>query len=183
MEQWLGDIKCSLVAEHGSWIKMSQKDQWEKQGTISSQWKDRIKPLLKTYESRVPGSFVEEKEFGLAWHYRNASPELGEIRSHELFDNLNEFLANTNLQLMHGNKVIEVRVAGINKGIAASHFLRMKEWDFILALGDDWTDEELFKELPDKAISIKVGYGPTQARLFIESPKASRSLLRDLSKT
>lgn len=183
MEQWLGDIQCSLVAEHGSWIKMSQKDQWEKQGTISSQWKDRIKPLLKTYESRVPGSFVEEKEFGLAWHYRNASPELGEIRSHELFDNLNEFLANTNLQLMHGNKVIEVRVAGINKGIATSHFLRMKEWDFILALGDDWTDEELFKELPDKAISIKVGYEPTQARLFIESPKASRSLLRDLSKT
>ena len=183
LENWLGDIQCSFVAEHGSWIKSTQKDPWEKQGHIPYQWKDRIKPILKNYESRVPGSFVEEKEFGLAWHYRNASPELGKIRSHELFDNLNEFLANTNLQLMHGKKVIEVRAAGINKGIAATHFLGTKKWDFILALGDDWTDEEVFKELPEKAITIKVGYGATQARLFIESPKASRDLLRDLSKT
>ena len=183
MEKWLGNIQCSLVAEHGAWIKTFPDGQWEKQGSLSFEWKDRIKPILKNYESRVPGSFVEEKEFGLAWHYRNAIPELGEIRSHELFDNLNEFLANINLQLMHGNKVIEVRVAGINKGMAANHFLRIEDWDFILALGDDWTDENLFKDLPDKAFSIKVGYGTTQARLFIDSPNACRSLLRDLSKT
>jgi len=182
MDQWLGDIQCGLVAEHGSWIKTSPDSQWEKQGRLPFQWKNRIKPILKNYESRVPGSFVEEKEFGLAWHYRNAIPELGEIRSHELFDNLNEFLANTNLQLMHGNKVIEVRVAGINKGIAANHFLRIKDWDFILALGDDWTDEEIFKALPSKGFSVKVGYGHTEARLFLESPKSSRELLRDLSK-
>lgn len=182
MEKWLGDIQCSMVAEHGSWIKPSFNEKWEKKGSTDTQWKIRIKPILKNYESRVPGSFVEEKEFGLAWHYRNASPELGEIRSNELFDNLSEYLAHTNLQLMHGNKVIEVRVAGINKGIAADHFLRMKEWDFILALGDDWTDEEMFKILPAEAFTIKVGYGPTQANLFIESPKACRSLLRKLSK-
>ncbi|MBD3415215.1 MAG: bifunctional alpha,alpha-trehalose-phosphate synthase (UDP-forming)/trehalose-phosphatase [Candidatus Aminicenantes bacterium] len=182
MEKWLGDIPCSMVAEHGSWIKTSQKDKWEKQAELQFPWKNRIKPILKNYESRVPGSFVEEKEFGLAWHYRNASPELGYIRSHELFDNLNEYLANTDLQLMHGNKVIEIRIAGINKGIAAQHFLKKKQWDFILALGDDWTDEELFKELPPNAYSIKIGYGPTQARLFIESPQACRSLLLDLSK-
>jgi trehalose 6-phosphate synthase/phosphatase len=183
LDQWLGGIQCSLVAEHGSWIKTSPKGRWEKKGAISYQWKNRIMPILKNYETRVPGSFVEEKDFGLAWHYRNVSPDLGEIRSHELYDNLNEFLANTNLQLMHGNKVIEVRESGINKGIAAQHFLTMKNWDFILALGDDWTDEDLFKALPSCAFSIKIGYGPTQARFFIESPKACRSLLRDLSKT
>ena len=183
MEQWLGDINCSLVAEHGSWIKILPKGEWERQVSIPFQWKDRIMPILKNYESRVPGSFVEEKEFGLAWHYRNASPELGKMRSHELFDNLNEFLANTNLQLMHGKKVIEVRIAGINKGTAADRFLRMSDWDFILALGDDWTDEDLFKALPEGAFSIKIGYGSTEARLYIESPKACRSLLRELSKS
>jgi trehalose 6-phosphate synthase/phosphatase len=183
MEQWLGDINCSLVAEHGAWIKLLPKNEWEKQVSTSFRQKYRIIPLLKNYESRVPGSFVEEKEFGLAWHYRNASPELGEMRSHELYDNLNEYLANTNLQLMHGNKVIEVRVAGINKGIAADHFLRIKDWNFILALGDDWTDEDLFKALPEGAFSIKIGYGPTKADFYIESPRACRSLLRELSKS
>jgi len=183
MEQWLGDINCSLVAEHGSWLKILPKGEWERQVSIPFQWKYRIMPILKNYESRVPGSFVEEKEFGLAWHYRNTSPELGKMRSHELYDNLNEFLANTSLQLMHGKKVIEVRIAGINKGVSADHFLRMKDWDFILALGDDWTDEDLFKALPEGAFSIKIGYGPTEAGFYIESPTACRALLRELSKS
>jgi trehalose 6-phosphate synthase/phosphatase len=59
------------------------------------------------------------KIHSLAWHYRKASPELGEIRCCELFDNLNEFLANNDLQLVHGNKVIEVRPGGVNKDQAA----------------------------------------------------------------
>ncbi len=140
------------------------------------------KPILKDYEARVPGSFVEEKEFGLAWHYRKADPELGEMRSCELFDNLNEFLSNTELQLMRGKKVIEVRIGGINKGEAAKSFLDEEDWDFILALGDDWTDEDIFKVLPASAYSIKIGYGMTQARFFLESPKVCRTLLRDLIK-
>ncbi len=139
-------------------------------------------PILKTYEARVPGSFVEEKEFGLAWHYRKANPELGEIRSCELFDNLNEFLANTDLQLMHGKKVIEVRPGGVNKGQAAQNLLLMDTYDFVLALGDDWTDEDLFKVLPEAAYSIKIGYGTTKARFFLDSPQSCRTFLHDLAK-
>ena len=130
----------------------------------------------------VLGSFVEEKEFGLAWHYRKASPELGEIRSCELFDNLNEFLANTDLQLMHGKKVIEVRPGGINKGQAIQNLLMRDTFDFVLAVGDDWTDEDLFKILPETAYSIKIGYGSTHARFFLNSPQACRRFLYELVK-
>lgn len=182
MEKWLGDIPCTLVAEHGAWIRVDMCFSWKAQKTVSMEWKSQVMPILKTYEARVPGSFVEEKEFGLAWHYRKASPELGEIRSRELFDNLSEFLANTDLQLMHGKKVIEVRPGGVNKGQAAQDLLMMDTYDFVLALGDDWTDEDLFKALPEGAYSIKIGYGTTKARFFLDSPQSCRSFLHDLSK-
>jgi trehalose 6-phosphate synthase/phosphatase len=158
------------------------RSSWKAQKTVSTEWKSQVMPILKTYEARVPGSFVEEKEFGLAWHYRKASPELGEIRSCELFDNLHEFLANTDLQVMHGKKVIEVRPGGVNKGQAAQNLLMMDTYDFVLALGDDWTDEDLFKALPEGAYSIKIGYGTTKARFFLDSPQSCRSFLHDLAK-
>jgi trehalose 6-phosphate synthase/phosphatase len=182
LEHWLGKIPCGLVAEHGAWIKKGPQQNWEKQKSLSATWKDQLKPILKDYEVRVPGSLVEEKEYGLAWHYRKANPELGQLRSSELFDYLNEFLANTELQVMHGNKVIEVRVSGINKGNGIMPWLSKDKWEFILALGDDWTDEDLFKILPLKAYSIKVSYGPSQARFYLESPQSTRSLIKDLVK-
>ncbi|NIO49422.1 MAG: bifunctional alpha,alpha-trehalose-phosphate synthase (UDP-forming)/trehalose-phosphatase [Candidatus Aminicenantes bacterium] len=180
IEHWLGKVPCGLVAEHGAWIKRDPRHDWEKQKSISGDWKEQLKPILKTYEFRVPGSLMEEKEYGIAWHYRKANPELGQLRSSELFDYLNEFLANTDLQVMHGNKVIEVRVSGINKGDGVMPWLSEKKWDFILALGDDWTDEDLFKILPAKAYSIKVSYGPSQARFYLESSQLTRSLLHKL---
>ncbi|MBN1223109.1 MAG: bifunctional alpha,alpha-trehalose-phosphate synthase (UDP-forming)/trehalose-phosphatase [Candidatus Aminicenantes bacterium] len=182
LEQWLGRIPCGLVAEHGAWWKRSPDQDWIKQVDISDDWKGQLRPILKTYELRVPGSFVEEKEFSIAWHYRKASPELGQFRSNELFDNLSEFLANMDLQVMHGNKVIEVRVQGVNKGVGVMPWLSQGDWDFILALGDDWTDEDLFKVLPKTAYSIKVNYGPTEARFFLDSPQSTRDLLRKLAK-
>jgi trehalose 6-phosphate synthase/phosphatase len=183
LENWLGRIPCGLVSEHGAWVKSDAHHQWKKQRSVSGEWKNQLKPILKTYELRVPGSLVEEKEYGIAWHYRKANPELGRLRSSELFDYLNEFLANTDLQVMHGNKVIEVRVSGINKGNGVMPWLSKKKWDFILALGDDWTDEDLFKVLPRKAYSIKIGYGPSEARFYLESPESTQNLLREIAKT
>lgn len=182
MDRWLGKIPCALVAEHGAWIKKMSEGKWKMLKPLSTEWKEQVKPILKTYEVRVPGSLMEEKEYGLAWHYRKTAPELGEIRSCELFDHLSEFLANTDLQVMHGNKVLEIRSSGVDKGNGAKPFLLEKNWDFCLAVGDDWTDEDLFKILPPGAYSIKVGYGSTQAKYTLESPQACRNLLRKLAK-
>ena len=182
MEHWLGDIPCSLVAEHGAHIRTSKRALWSVFKKVQLDWKQHIQSILKTYEVRVPGSFTEEKEYSLAWHYRKADPELGEIRACELFDNLNEYLANTELQVMRGKKVIEVRPMEINKGEATNHFLIQKKWKFILAIGDDLTDEDIYKILPSSAFSIKIGYGTTQAKFILESPKICRKLLQKISK-
>ena len=89
---------------------------------------------------RLPGSFVEEKEFSLAWHYRQAHPRISELRAREIINDLLNLTANFNLQIMEGSKVVEVKVAIINKGQAALAWISQEKWDFVLAIGDDLTD-------------------------------------------
>ncbi|HFB07089.1 MAG TPA: trehalose-phosphatase, partial [Chloroflexi bacterium] len=127
-----------------------------------------------------PGSFIEEKEFSLVWHYRKANPKLGEIRARELINNLSNITANLNLHVLEGNKIVEVKNTDINKGRAALKYISKEEWDFILAIGDDWTDEDTFKALPPTAWSIKVGFGTSAARFSLSSQSEVISLLRKM---
>ena len=108
---------------------------------------------------------VEEKDFSLVWHYRRAEPELSSVRVAELKDTLYFLTANLKLDVAEGNKIVEVKNAGINKGHAAMKWISKKKWNFILAVGDDVTDEDLFRELPEFAYSLKVGLAPSRAKL------------------
>ena len=81
---------------------------------------------------------------------------------------------------MNVNEVIEVMNAGVDKSIATLRFLEKSDWDFIMAIGDDWTDEDTFSVLPKTAYSIKVGARPTQARFSLDSVPFVLWLLRRL---
>ena len=181
LQNWLGNTSVDMVSEHGVWIKDNGND-WQLLKPMNSDWKPKIIPILKTYSDRLPGSFVEEKEFSVVWHYRRSDPELASIRAKELMDDLISFTANIDVQVLQGNKVIEVRNSGINKGIAANYFLSKNNYSFIMALGDDWTDEDLFKSLPDNAYSFKVGITSSHAKYNIRDYKEARKLIEDLIK-
>jgi trehalose 6-phosphate synthase/phosphatase len=163
LERWFSDVKINLVAEHGVWIKEKGQD-WQITINAASEWKSKLKPFFERYVDRVAGSFVEEKDFALVWHYRGAEPEPGKIAAQELRDQLLAFTANIDVHIMQGNKTVEARVAGVNKGSAGSRFLSRTLYDFILCIGDDATDEELFAVLPAEAHSIRVGIGGTLAK-------------------
>jgi trehalose 6-phosphate synthase/phosphatase len=60
---------------------------------------------------------------------------------------------------------VEVRDVNISKAQAALEFVR--DQDFVLAIGDDTTDEDLFRALPKEAYSIRVGVVPTHARFNV----------------
>ncbi len=180
LERWLGDHKVNLIVEHGVWLKRINED-WQMLDNINSQWKPDIRPLLEKFVDRTPGTFIEEKNYSLVWHYRKAEPEQGELRANELKDELRTLTANHSLEIMEGNKVIEVKEGGINKGVAAMRFLKDQEFDCIVAIGDDWTDEYMFRELPSESITIKVGLKNTEANYNLESVKSVRSLLKSLS--
>ncbi len=179
LESWFGGLNVGLVAEHGVWIK-EKGGEWETIETLTSEWKEEVHPILESWVDRTPGSFIEEKEFSLVWHYRRADPELGELRARELINNLTNITANLNLHVLEGNKVVEVKNTDINKGRAALRWISREEWDFILALGDDWTDEDTFKVVPSTAWSIKVGFGASIARFSLSSPSTATSLLRKI---
>ena len=105
---------------------------------------------------------MEEKEHALVWHFRGADPEQGEMFAHELADNLNALTGNIDVQVMQANKAIEIRDSGFNKGTIVREIMSRGEYDFILAAGDDRTDEDLFLALPDRAHSC--GRMPAAAR-------------------
>ncbi|MFW6105039.1 MAG: bifunctional alpha,alpha-trehalose-phosphate synthase (UDP-forming)/trehalose-phosphatase [Chloroflexota bacterium] len=179
LESWFGGLDVGLVAEHGVWIK-ERGGGWETTEHLTSEWKEEVHPILESWVDRTPGSFTEEKEFSLGWHYRKSNARLGELRARELKSNLSNTISDLDLQVLEGNKVVEVKNIGINKGHAVSRWISREKWDFILALGDDWTDEDTFKALPSTAWSIKVGFGASAARFRLSSPSKVTSLLRKM---
>jgi trehalose 6-phosphate synthase/phosphatase len=179
LEEWFGGLPINLVAEHGASIRL-RDGSWKHEKEIDQSWKPRIRPTLELFTQRSPGSLIEEKNHTLAWHYRNVDPELGFVRSRELLDNLHHLLRNTPLHLIDGNKVIEIRMSGIDKGTVARKLLEEHEYDFILAVGDDKTDEDMFRALADKAVTIKIGAGNTAAQYSLSDYMEVIRLLNQL---
>jgi trehalose 6-phosphate synthase/phosphatase len=131
---------------------------------------------------RVPGSLIEEKEFALVWHYRMAEPKFGGWLATELVDMLEGMLAETELRAFRGNKIVEVKPIWANKGALVRQLLpQYANADFVLGIGDDRTDEDLFARLPANAWSLHVGGGPTRAACRIPDVEAVRNLLRQLT--
>ncbi len=179
LERWFGSLNVGSIAEHGVWIREKERT-WDLIEPLRNDWKEEIRPFLELYMDRTPGSFIEEKEFSLVWHYRKADPELASARANELKESLVHLTANLGLGVLEGSKVIEIKNAGINKGRAALHWIPKRKWDFILAIGDDRTDEDIFAILPESAYSVKVKLSPSQAKFNIESITDVRSLLKEL---
>jgi len=179
--RWWKDVPVTLIAEHGVWKRKSGED-WEITEKIKNDWMPQIRPILETYVDRTPGTFIEEKNYSLAWHYRNADPELGEMRANELSTVIKELASNKDLGVLDGNKVLEIKSGAVNKGKAVAKEIFNKEYSFIFSIGDDWTDEFMFKELPESAYTVKVGLQKTAARFYVEDTDQVRDLLEEFSK-
>ncbi|HEX6790009.1 MAG TPA: bifunctional alpha,alpha-trehalose-phosphate synthase (UDP-forming)/trehalose-phosphatase [Candidatus Krumholzibacteria bacterium] len=165
MALWFADPAFNIVAEHGAWIKRAHVDEWSQMRPFRGDWKPQILPILRTASDRLPGSFVEEKDYSLVWHYRMADPELAVVRAQELADALVQFTAHMELAVVPGHRTLEVRDSAISKSHAALEFLR--DHDFVMAVGDDITDEDMFRALPPSAYTIRVGLVGTHARFNV----------------
>lgn len=180
LEKWFGHLKLDLIAEHGAWHKHFEQD-WKSLPLLTDRWKQEVRTVLDTYTDRTPGSFIEDKSYSLVWHYRKVEKGLGELRANEIINHLKVTIADKGLQLMPGNKVIEFKNVEVNKGKATLSWLHEEEPDFILALGDDHTDEDIFKALSPEAFTIKVGSNISAARYYLRNPTEVRDLLNTLS--
>jgi len=175
--RWFLPKKYNMIVEHGVWIS-EQGEEFRMLENVKKDWMEKIYPVLESFVDRTPGSFIEEKNYSLAWHYRNTDPDFGVNRATELNTVLTSLIGNDDISVLNGNKVMEIKSSNVNKGRAAMRVLAQKDYDFIFAIGDDWTDEFMFQELPEEAVTIKVGMQNTQAKYYIESVSLVRNLLK-----
>jgi len=179
LDRWLGAMPLTLVAEHGASFKM-RNGTWQQLVSVSDLWKDEIRRIMQLFVIRCAGSFIEEKTNTIAWHYRNTQTGLGFSRSRELLNTLSQLIQNTTLQVIDGNKVVEVRIAGFDKGATALKIVNEQDPDFVLCIGDDTTDEDMFKALEGEAYTIKVNNGASAAQYTILSQQQVLPLLNKL---
>lgn len=180
MDAQFRNMNVTLVAEHGFFVKQPSGD-WKSQFNPDCSWKKKIEPLLEEYVDRCSGSMIEEKRCSLVWHYRNAEEDMATLRINELRDDLSEVLRNEpRLQVLEGDKVLEIKSIMYDKGIAASDLMNSHRYDFIMALGDDHTDEDLFKVIPENGFTIKVGSKLTNAKYNLKNQSEVLSLLKSL---
>lgn len=181
LERWFGDLKVEMIAEHGVWMRTGDaKEKWKAYAEVDNSWKADIRQVMEYYVLRTPGAFIEEKHHSLVWHYRKVESGLGDLRMRELFSHLKYMASGHNLQVLEGNMVLEIKRPDINKGRTAATFLKGKKYDFVLAIGNDWTDEDTFKAMPAHAYTVRVGYSFTVASYNIKGPKEVRALLQKL---
>ncbi len=185
LDKWLGQYNIDIIAEHGVWLRedIEGTPTWRMIDDLDQAWKEKIHHILELYVDRTPGAFIEDKDYSLVWHYRKADTDFGELRARELSSNISYLISNMNLQIMDGNKVLEIKNRDVNKGKAARKFLMQEEYDFVLAVGDDVTDEDTFEAMPPEAYTFKVGLTTSAARFNIRSPREVRRLLKRILDT
>ena len=180
IDNFLGHLPINIIAEHGGMLKINRI--WKKQAKNNNLWKDKVLPIFNQITLACPNSFIEEKQFSLAWHYRNA--ESGYAYSRKLIGLLENFISKKTLKILDGNKVVEILSNDLGKGKTVENLLKQNKYDFILSIGDDKTDEEMFEFLLDNptAVTIKVGKGNTLAKFKLDNVDNVNTLLKQLLK-
>jgi trehalose 6-phosphate synthase/phosphatase len=181
LDEWLGDLDVGLHAEHGLWSRPPHATRWKRQRVERSASFDDFMRRLGEHTERAPGALVEEKSAGLAWHYRMANERLGAREAARLIRELTPLAKRHGLEVLPGNKVVEIRPATVNKGVIVSSVAASLPKDsVIVAMGDDRTDEDLFAALPAGAIAVHVGPTPSRARYRVRDVKAARGWLEQV---
>jgi trehalose 6-phosphate synthase/phosphatase len=181
LEEWFGKLHISLVAEHGAAVKKAGNKSWQTLDKGGTEWKRVLLPVLEKYAGLTPKARIEIKPHSLVWHYRASPPYYAQKYAVVIKRVIKPLLKTYDLQLLQGNKVLEIKNPRISKGIAAQNWLR-RHYDFIFCIGDDTTDEELFEVLPETAYGIKVGRGRTAARFRLPRSREVVKLLRTMGK-
>lgn len=176
LEEWFGDLDMHLFASHGLWTRHPGQD-WVMTIALDNSWKESVRHILEMYTDRTPGSFIEEKDDSIAWHYRLSVPDMIDVKLIEVKETLLSLTHHGTLGLLEGNKVLEIKDNRVSKGFTSLNFISNQDFDFIFAAGDDHTDESLFSSLPSDAITVKIGLGNTGARYFLKSWQSVRGIL------
>jgi trehalose 6-phosphate synthase/phosphatase len=187
LEEWFGALPVYLAAEHGYMARVPGMH-WSALAEVDLTWLPRVERLFRQVAREVPGTFVERKSASVTWHYRQAEPEYAAWRAKELLVAIEQLLQGMPAEVLLGHRVVEVRSRGVNKGLYVSRLFAegRSSRHFVLAVGDDRTDQEMYAALPPGAFSVHVGSSVEPEALqrdqfLLESPGEARAFLRELA--
>jgi trehalose 6-phosphate synthase/phosphatase len=180
IDKLLNHTSINIIAEHGAMIK--ENGRWNELVFDGVPWKKKVVSIMSDFTILCPGSYVEEKNISVTWHYRNSDPELGYAVSRKIIENVSQIVDLNNLKILDGKKVIEILTNETGKGLAIKKLFDKMSYDFVLSIGDDATDEEMFEYLLNysHAVTIKVGEGSTYARYKVDNINEVVVLLKKL---
>ncbi|NCU39005.1 trehalose-phosphatase, partial [Candidatus Saccharibacteria bacterium] len=179
LESWFGDTDAQLIAEHGAWVRREKS--WHKRDLDFEAARQAIEPVLLDYTSRTPGSRIEQKDFASVWHYRNVPIYLARVRAYNILSELRAAIADDSIGVYSGQKIIEIKPRAVSKRNAVEMVLSGIDPDFIIAMGDDYTDEDMFEAAGNNAYTVKVGSGETNAQYRLVNVSSVHRLLKKLA--
>ncbi|KAJ0837787.1 putative alpha,alpha-trehalose-phosphate synthase (UDP-forming), Trehalose-phosphatase [Helianthus annuus] len=198
--EWFDDCdKLGLAAEHGCFLRLKRDEEWETCVQIEEcGWKQNARPVMTLYTETTDGSTIEDKETAMVWSYEDADPDFGTCQAKELLDHLESVLANEPVTVKRGQSCVEVKPQGVSKGLVAKRLLTTMHGrgmipDFVLCIGDDRSDEDMFEVITSSVASgelispkaevfaCTVGNKPSKAKYYLDDTVEIGRLMQGLA--
>lgn len=199
LAKWFSTCEAlGIAAEHGYFIRWNASSNWESSPVvIDPEWKKIAEPVMKLYTETTDGSYIEVKESALVWHHQYADHDFGSCQAKELLNHLESVLANEPVVVKSGNHIVEVKPQGVSKGLVVEKLLRTlindgKPPEFLMCIGDDRSDEDMFKSINFTASSslfpvvpevfaCTVGQKPSKAKYYVNDTMEVLRLLEGIA--
>lgn len=199
LDEWFNPCeKLGIAAEHGYFVRWNKAAEWESNYSIPDrEWKHIAEPVMQVYTETTDGSFIEAKESALVWHYLDADHDFGSCQAKELVDHLERVLSNEPVGVKCGHFIVEVKPQGVSKGLAVDKLIHTlinngKAPDFLMCVGNDRSDEDMFESINSKAsssvfttapevLACSVGQKPSKAKYYVDDTAEVIRLLKNVS--
>ena len=199
-----------LASEHGFFYKYpknmrknenNEESEWKELFHIKDwSWKDSVLNMLQGFTEKTEGSYITKKEAMVSWYYKDCDIYFGHVQANEINTHLQNIYENCKIDIVNGKGYVEIKPKNVNKGYFISHIIKQQfvekfDPDFILAVGDDISDEEMFKYLNSvhnqlsffkeniKTFSCTICRKPSSAKYYLNEINEVYEYLESLNQT
>jgi trehalose-phosphatase len=180
----IGIKNISIISNHGLQINHNKKQWTHPEVKYFSIIIKKVSSLIDDVLPRFHNTFIEDKNLSFTVHYRDADNK----SIPELKKTINEIvkLFFRKLKILKGKKIIEIRPNILcDKGLAVLKILNdlkiINQQSACIYIGDDRTDEDAFKVLNKKEITIHVGSSSnSKAKYYLRSTKEVYNFLEEI---
>lgn len=209
LSNWFSSVpNLGLAAEHGFFYRYplnARKDDisGDFQQIVEVKdwsWKETVMKILQGFTEKTEGSSIVARGAMISWIYKDCDVYFGHIQANEIYTHLQNIFEESKLSIVMGAGYVEIEPRNINKGYFISHVIKNEFTegngpDFIFAIGDETSDEEMFKYLNSvngqltcfkediKVFSCTIGRKPSAAKCYLNEVNEVLEYLEALNQT